>query len=197
MDQGTQFRFPTLEPWMRNLLIGAFLLYAAELVTRNAGFDVYTFAWSPFGNGFAPWQPLTRYFVQGDYVFGVLMGMLMVYFLLPGLWMQVSADRLRNALLAGAVGGSLLPMLADLAVGDVGLVMGWTTLAFVYLPTMFGLTMASHTIYLFFVIPVNGRFLLWMTAVVSGLVFALSLGCLLYTSPSPRDRTRSRMPSSA
>ena len=25
----------------------------------------------------------------------------------------------------------------------------------------------------------------------------LFLGCLLYTSPSPRDRTRSRMPSSA
>ena len=25
----------------------------------------------------------------------------------------------------------------------------------------------------------------------------LSTGCLLYTSPSPRDRTRSRMPSSA
>ena len=24
-----------------------------------------------------------------------------------------------------------------------------------------------------------------------------SIGCLLYTSPSPRDRTRSRMPSSA
>ena len=31
-------------------------------------------------------------------------------------------------------------------------------------------------------------------------VFAVDvddLGCLLYTSPSPRDRTRSRMPSSA
>ena len=26
---------------------------------------------------------------------------------------------------------------------------------------------------------------------------AVPLGCLLYTSPSPRDRTRSRMPSSA
>ena len=25
----------------------------------------------------------------------------------------------------------------------------------------------------------------------------LGIGCLLYTSPSPRDRTRSRMPSSA
>ena len=27
--------------------------------------------------------------------------------------------------------------------------------------------------------------------------YARSTGCLLYTSPSPRDRTRSRMPSSA
>ena len=27
--------------------------------------------------------------------------------------------------------------------------------------------------------------------------FTLALPCLLYTSPSPRDRTRSRMPSSA
>ena len=26
---------------------------------------------------------------------------------------------------------------------------------------------------------------------------AVTFGCLLYTSPSPRDRTRSRMPSSA
>ena len=30
-----------------------------------------------------------------------------------------------------------------------------------------------------------------------GAAYALSKGCLLYTSPSPRDRTRSRMPSSA
>ena len=29
------------------------------------------------------------------------------------------------------------------------------------------------------------------------LVLALDISCLLYTSPSPRDRTRSRMPSSA
>ena len=29
------------------------------------------------------------------------------------------------------------------------------------------------------------------------LVLGLAWGCLLYTSPSPRDRTRSRMPSSA
>ena len=32
---------------------------------------------------------------------------------------------------------------------------------------------------------------------VGGAVGAHVEGCLLYTSPSPRDRTRSRMPSSA
>ena len=30
-----------------------------------------------------------------------------------------------------------------------------------------------------------------------GLTYAVVENCLLYTSPSPRDRTRSRMPSSA
>ena len=32
---------------------------------------------------------------------------------------------------------------------------------------------------------------------VSGFFFHVKFPCLLYTSPSPRDRTRSRMPSSA
>ena len=32
---------------------------------------------------------------------------------------------------------------------------------------------------------------------IAGIVAGASEGCLLYTSPSPRDRTRSRMPSSA
>ena len=34
-------------------------------------------------------------------------------------------------------------------------------------------------------------------SVGAGVVAAQYMGCLLYTSPSPRDRTRSRMPSSA
>ena len=41
---------------------------------------------------------------------------------------------------------------------------------------------------------------LGLTAMAMGsddAVHRLSFGCLLYTSPSPRDRTRSRMPSSA
>ena len=44
----------------------------------------------------------------------------------------------------------------------------------------------------FNLISLNGDF-----AVNADFIAALSAGCLLYTSPSPRDRTRSRMPSSA
>ena len=38
----------------------------------------------------------------------------------------------------------------------------------------------------------------WLTGtVMTGLTSVLLMGCLLYTSPSPRARTRTRMPSSA
>ena len=40
----------------------------------------------------------------------------------------------------------------------------------------------------------------WISLPAAGLFAAMvsiMIGCLLYTSPSPRDRTRSRMPSSA
>ena len=48
----------------------------------------------------------------------------------------------------------------------------------------------------------NGLFLVFTALVVSlplflPLAVAIVSGCLLYTSPSPRDRQRSRMPSSA
>ena len=35
------------------------------------------------------------------------------------------------------------------------------------------------------------------TSVLNPVFYTLSFGCLLYTSPSPRDRQKSRMPSSA
>ena len=42
-----------------------------------------------------------------------------------------------------------------------------------------------------------GNKILWKFTDRSRVSLGFSLGCLLYTSPSPRDRTRSRMPSSA
>ena len=45
----------------------------------------------------------------------------------------------------------------------------------------------------------DGRLIDWREANVHVLTHAMhyASSCLLYTSPSPRDRTRSRMPSSA
>ena len=39
--------------------------------------------------------------------------------------------------------------------------------------------------------------MLWVIGGIAALCGALSYACLLYTSPSPRDATLSRMPSSA
>ena len=44
---------------------------------------------------------------------------------------------------------------------------------------------------------IDGNFLLFLGLGMVSSVYILSNLCLLYTSPSPRDRTRSRMPSSA
>ena len=182
MDGGPEFRFPTLYPWMRNLLIGMFALYVVELASYNAGFDPYVLAWLPIGNGFAPWQPLTRFLVQGPSVFSVLMGMLLVYFLLPAVWEHVDPRRLRDALIAGVIGGTLLPFGLDLVLADTGPLMGWTTLAFIYLPTVFGLSMPNQTVYLMFAIPVNGRFILGMTGVVAVLVLLFGAGATLQSA---------------
>ncbi len=176
MDRGAQIRFPTLHAWMRNLLIALFVLYVLELGLRNAGVDVYLLAWQPFGHGFQPWQPLTRFLVQGPGVVGVIMGLVLLYFLLPGIWATVEQAILRSALLAGLAGGTLLPLLLDLAIAGDGAVMGWTTLLWVWLPTIFGLSMPNQTIYLMFVIPVNGRALLWFTAVICGLALLFGAG---------------------
>ena len=43
--------------------------------------------------------------------------------------------------------------------------------------------------------PIKKKLLKWYT--VAGIAFTALMGCLLYTSPSPRDATLSRMPSSA
>ena len=70
-----------------------------------------------------------------------------------------------------------------------------------YLLTGFGLIVAlvaGFAAWSFFA-PLQGAVIAPGTVVVEGKPKTLQHldGCLLYTSPSPRDRTRSRMPSSA
>ncbi len=167
---GSELRLPTLAPWMRNLLVALFAAYVAELALANAGVDVYALAWRPFGAGFAPWQPLTRFAVQGRRAVTVVVALLALFFMLPALWERIDRRILGRALLAAAVGATVLPLVADLALTDRGVVMGWTAVALVWLPTLFGLALPDETLYLMFAIPVSGRMLLWLTAVFTGLL---------------------------
>ena len=66
----------------------------------------------------------------------------------------------------------------------------------VYLRLGIGLTGVSRHERLLVHLPFS-VYLGWITVATIANVAVLLVSCLLYTSPSPRDRTRSRMPSSA
>lgn len=172
---------PPLEPWLRNLLVGLFGLYVVELILRNVGVPVYALAWAPFDKGFSVWQPATRFVVQGDdsgAAFSVLVGLLVLYFMLPAVEQLMAWAQVRSAVVFGAVGGTAFALALD-AVGLIpgGGTMGWT-LAITSLIVLFGLAMPQGTVQLFFVLPVTGQVIVWGTLALSLVFFLLgrSLG---------------------
>lgn len=169
---GPQPQLPPLAPWMRNLLVGLFALYVVELLAANAGLPVQALAWHPFGSGFEPWQPFTRFLVQGRSVLGVLLGLLVLYFLLPAVDRLLTREQMSQALLAGAAGGTALPLLLDLVlVGGPG-IHGWTVLS-TSLVLLFGLAVPSGVVNLWFVIPITGRVIVWGSLGLSVVLFLL------------------------
>lgn len=172
---GPQLQLPMLLPWMRNVLVGLFALFVVELLARNAGFPVERLRWHAFGHGFELWQPLTRFFVQGGStgaVFNVLIGLLVLYFFLPGLDSMMPRERIGKAALAGAVGGTAVPMLLDLLLLDGGSTGGWTVLT-TALVVLFGLAMPNGVIHLWFVLPITGSFIVWGTLGLSVVFFLI------------------------
>lgn len=161
-----QVMMPTPERWHIGLLVGLFVLYVAELVLQNF-FPIYeVLPWYGFGAGFEPWQLVTRFLVQGPSPFGVLLSLFVLYFFLPTIEGVVGRRQLGWAVLSGAVVGTLLPILMDLAGATNGLpAMGWGPLV-VALPVLFGLARPDATI-LLLVFPVQARWVLWGSLVVA------------------------------
>ena len=166
MQQRTQFVLPTLSPWMRNLLITVLVVFVIELLSKNAGLPVGALAWQPFERGFQPWQPLTRYLVQGT-VMNFLVGAMAIYFLLPGLCQVIDLSLIKWGVIGGALGGTLIPLLLDLVWLQDGMVLGWTPLVLISLTVLFGLALPKHQMLLFFVLPVKGEYLLWGSLALS------------------------------
>jgi hypothetical protein len=169
------FGLPPIHPWIRNLMIGLFGLYVAELIGVNAvGQGLYSLlALHPVGDGFAPWQLLTRYLVQGPQVMSVMFGLLMLYFALPLMDRFFSRSQLLQVLAAMFVGGTVLS-LGLAALGIVGgLALGWG-MVLTGLFALVGLAMPSMEFRLFFLIPVRASYFVWGAGVIAGLLLLAS-----------------------
>ena len=87
----------------------------------------------------------------------------------------------------------VLPDLSDASLAAFfGGASGWSLLFVGLLVCLGGLVFGGVIYYQIVRLPVHRSM-----AEVSELIYETCKTCLLYTSPSPRDRTRSRMPSSA
>lgn len=164
---------PLLPPaprWIRNLCGGLLALYVAELVARTAGLPVDLLAWFPLRGGFAPWQPLTRFLVQGGdpgTVLRVVIGLAAIWFGLP----QLDRGLVARAAVAAAVGGTVVAFALD-ALGILGPFadLGWTTPLFGTF-VLYGLLRPDAQILAYFVLPVTGRALVWGALGIAALMF--------------------------
>jgi len=164
------FQLPPLTRLTRDVLIVLFVMYAVELAARNLfGLPIDLLRWRAFGAGFAPWQPVSRYLVQGQGVLGVVLAGVVVYFFLPTVQKMVSTRQLLEALGAGAAGGTLLALVLAAFGPAAGATTGWAPLVTV-LVVLFGLKIPDATILLFFVLPVPAKLLVWGTGVVAFLL---------------------------
>ncbi len=169
-----QYAIPTPTGWQRNLLIGLFVAYVVELVLHNLGVPLYQWLpWYSLDGGFQVWQPLTRFLVQGadrGAVTQVLLSLFVLFFFLPAMDTVTDRPTLGRAVLAGAIGGTLLPFLVDLTGFLGGGALGWSPLVMV-LPVLFGVISPDREI-LLLVFPVEARWFVWGSLVVA-LLFIL------------------------
>ncbi|MEQ1502967.1 MAG: hypothetical protein ABMB14_12090 [Myxococcota bacterium] len=166
-----QFRLPTIERWHQVLLIALFALYVVELVVMNLGFDLYAaLAWHGFpggvgAGGFQPWQPVTRFLVQGPQVPWVLLSLLVLYFFLPAMENVVTRRQLGVAVAFGALGGTIVPLAMDALGFAGGITYGWSPLVF-SLFALFGLARPEETIWLV-MFPLKAKWILWGSLVIA------------------------------
>lgn len=159
---------PPLPRWIRDLLVALLVLYVVELIAWNVGVPLGSAMWWNLGTGFAPWQLVTHFAVNGrGAVTGVLLSLLVLYFFLPVLTRDYSRSTLLEVMGATAVGaigvGLLLDAVGLLAPAPSG---GWH-LAVTALVVLFGLTHPGADIRLYFVLPVQGIWFVYGTILLT------------------------------
>lgn len=159
------YRGPDLPEWGKTLLVGLFIAYALELAARNMlRLPVDRLVWWP-AQDFAFWQPVTRYFVQGNEVVWVFLSGLVLALLLPvaeSLPRRQAWQLLGSAILGGT-GLALLVQLVGIAAAPA---QGWSSLVTALL-VAFGLRQPDAIIRLFFVLPVPAWAFVWGTGALA------------------------------
>ena len=181
MQTGPQL--PRIDRWLRNLLVGLLALFVVELIARNLGLPVDLLALWSHGGGFAPWQPVTRYAIQGaggGAVWGVLIGLMVIGFSVTPVAEVRGRRRLGGMLATAMVGGTVVGVLFAWVGIAPGPLFGWISLVEALI-VAFGLVRPDAQVLLMFVLPVSGRALVWGS-------LGLSLLMLLATrSPAAAD----------
>ena len=162
---------PQLEPWMQRILMGLFGLYVIELMASNIGLPVGALAWRPVGMGFSPHQLLTRFLVQGNSVFSVLISLLVLYFFLPAIDRLYARRQVIQSLVCAVAGGTALALFFDV-IGflNPGSTFGWSVLL-MPMVVLFGLGMPNGIVHLFFILPVRAIWFVWGSIAIAGLSF--------------------------
>lgn len=161
---------PPVEPWQRNLVVALFVAYVVEVLLYQAGVPIYDWLpWYSFGDGFAPWQLVTHFLVQGAdlRIAGQLViALVFLYFFLPAVSDAVDRRTMAIGTVAAGAGAIALPLLVD-ATGVLPArpALGWTPLA-VTLPVLIGLAAPDKDLFLVF-FPLKARVLLWGSLVVA------------------------------
>ena len=154
--QEVRFVQPPLARWMQVVLGSLFGLYVVELILLNLRVDLGPLVLQPVGHGLMPWQPLTRFLVQGggNALFNVIIGLVVLYFALPLLERLLDRRSWIELGTSAVVAATLLPILSE-AIGLLPAAprLGW---GFVLIPmfVVVGLAQPRSTINLMFVLPV-------------------------------------------
>lgn len=146
-------------PFVRNVLIASFAIYLVQLASR--GLIDGLLGWYAFGAGFAPWQPITSFFLTGPDPRSAVSGWLGLFFFLAPV---------HSALGTRKLGFAVLAVWAAVVVSTLGLVatglLGFTP-HIGYLPIVmalvcyFGFYYPTQNILLMFVLPVRGIWFAW------------------------------------
>lgn len=175
MAPEVRFVQPPIAPWVRNLLLGLFGLYVLELVLGNLRIDLSPLYLLPWGQGFAPWQPLTRFLVQGggNGLFNVLVGLVVLYFALPMMERLLDRRRWIELMASAVLCATVFPLISEI-VGLLppGVRFGWS---FLLMPIflVLGLVQPKATVNLMFVLPVPASWIIWGSLII-GLLYLLA-----------------------